>query len=81
MDSNPGTEPQAAEHDYLVKLWSEQLNRPHIDLDVDFFEAGGSSMQVIEMLMTVTNKFGKDIDFAEFFTQPNILRLSQLLAN
>jgi len=36
-------------------------------------------MQVIEMLMTVANKFGKEIDYAEFFKEPCILKLSELL--
>lgn len=31
-----------------------------------FFEAGGSSMQVIEMLTTVTERFGKEIDTRSF---------------
>jgi acyl carrier protein len=66
---------------YLVQLWREQLNRPQVDLQDDFFESGGSSMQVIEMLTTVTDKFGKEIDFAEFFKEPCIRRLSELLQN
>jgi acyl carrier protein len=70
-----GTSNQA----YLAELWRAQLNRPQIDPGEDFFEAGGSSMQVIEMLMTVSNKFGKEIDYSEFFREPCIRRLSELL--
>lgn len=64
---------------YLRQLWSEQLNHPDIGVQDDFFEAGGSSMQVIEMLMTVANRFGKEIDFGEFFKEPCIRKLSELL--
>ena len=64
---------------YLTQLWSEQLNVANVGLQDDFFDAGGSSMQVIEMLMTVSNKFGKEIDFAEFFKEPCIRKLSELL--
>jgi len=64
---------------YLTQLWSEQLNVRNVGLQDDFFDAGGSSMQVIEMLMTVSNKFGKEIDFAEFFKEPCIRKLSELL--
>jgi acyl carrier protein len=64
---------------YLQQLWSVHLQRPNIDVGDDFFEAGGSSMQVIEMLMTVSNKFGKEIDYAEFFKEPCIRKLSELL--
>jgi aryl carrier-like protein len=64
---------------YLLQLWSTQLNYPSLNVRDDFFEAGGSSMQVIEMLTTVTEKFGRDIDYAEFLNNPCIDKLSQLL--
>jgi yersiniabactin nonribosomal peptide/polyketide synthase len=66
--------------EYLRQLWSAQLGHPEIDISADFFEAGGSSMQVIEMLTTVSTELGKDIDFAEFFKEPCIRKLDALLA-
>lgn len=76
-DVNGGSD--AASEEYLLELWSSQLNRPDLNLGDDFFEAGGSSMQVIEMLMTVSNKYGKEIDYAEFFLNPCVSKLSELL--
>ena len=64
---------------YLTDLWSTQLNVARIGIHDDFFEAGGTSMQVIEMLMTVTGRFGKEIDFAEFLRNPCIVKLSEML--
>ena len=66
-------------HEYLLQLWSSQLNCPRLDIRDDFFEAGGSSMQVIEMLTTVAEEFGKEIDYAEFFQNPCVDKLTQLL--
>jgi tyrocidine synthetase-3 len=66
-------------NEYLLQLWSTQLNCQSLKVRDDFFEAGGSSMQVIEMLTTVTEKFGKDIDYAEFLIDPCIDKLTQLL--
>ena len=77
MDNNGATN-SSSEKD-LLQLWSTQLNRPGLDVHDDFFDAGGSSMQVIEMLMTVSDKYGKEIDFAEFFKNPCIERLRDLL--
>ncbi len=68
-----------ADTDYLLQLWSTVLNRPNMGLQEDFFNCGGSSMQVIEMLTTVSERFNKEIDFAEFFKNPCVLRLSELL--
>ena len=64
---------------YLLLLWSTQLERPSLNLRDDFFEAGGSSMQVIEMLTTVAERFGKEIDYAEFFKNPCVDQLTRLL--
>ena len=66
-------------NDYLLQLWSDQLNCLRLSGRDDFFEAGGSSMQIIEMLTTVAEKFGKEIDYAEFLTNPCIDKLTQLL--
>ena len=66
-------------NEYLLQLWSTQLNCPRLSERDDFFEAGGSSMQVIEMLATVAEEFGKEIDYAEFFKNPCIGELTRLL--
>jgi aryl carrier-like protein len=66
-------------NDYLLQLWSTQLNCPRLRVGDDFFEAGGSSMQVIEMLATVAERFGKEIDYAEFFKNPCVEKLTELL--
>jgi acyl carrier protein len=81
MENDSGRGMEASDRKYLLQLWSEQLNHPNVDIHDDFFEAGGSSMQVIEMLMTVSSKYGKEIDFAEFFKEPCIRKLSELLEN
>lgn len=77
MEDNGGT--HASSESYLLQLWSGQLNRPGLGIHDDFFDAGGSSMQVIEMLTTVAEKYGKEIDFAEFFKNPCVGRLRDLL--
>jgi acyl carrier protein len=69
-----------AYEDYLIELWKKQLNLARIGIHDDFFAAGGSSMQVIEMLMAVAERFGVEIDFDAFFREPSIRRLSELLA-
>jgi len=65
--------------EYLLELWRSQLNRPNIGEQEDFFEAGGSSMQVIEMLMAVSSTYGREIDYAAFLREPCVRKLSELL--
>ena len=81
MDDTANHATGQSNRDYLSQLWSAQLNRPGIGEQDDFFAAGGSSMQVIEMLMTVAGKYGREIDYAEFFKEPCIRKLSELLEN
>jgi acyl carrier protein len=70
-----------SDQQYLIQLWREVLNRSDVGTHDDFFAAGGSSMQVIEMLMTVSDRFAREIDYVEFFKEPNIQRLSDLLGS
>jgi acyl carrier protein len=79
MEGESARDPDISSREYLQRLWSTHLNRPQIGIQDDFFEIGGSSMQVIEMLMTVSNKFGREVDYAEFFKEPCIRKLSELL--
>ncbi len=79
MNDSVSFAPDGSSREYLLQLWSSQLNRPGIGEQDDFFDAGGSSMQVIEMLMAVTNKYEREIDFAEFLKEPCIRKLSELL--
>ena len=81
MNDDTNRDTRKSTQQYLVELWSTHLNRPQMGEQDDFFDAGGSSMQVIEMLMTVSNEFGREIDYAEFFREPCIRRLSELLEN
>lgn len=63
----------------IRKLWSDLLERPQIGVLDDFFEAGGSSMQVIEMLSSVSKMFHKNIDHMAFFKEPSIRKLAELI--
>jgi hypothetical protein len=71
----------ASRMEYLTQLWSAQLGRPGIGPSEDFFDAGGSSMQLIEMLTTVSTTLGKEIDYGEFLKEPCIRKLDALLAD
>jgi acyl carrier protein len=79
MDDHAACASHLANRDYLTELWQSQLARSNLRVLDDFFDLGGSSMQAIEMLMTVSSRFGKEIDYAEFFKNPCIRKLAELL--
>jgi acyl carrier protein len=79
MDTVSTQESNVGRETYLIQLWKDQLNRAAVGTEDDFFAAGGSSMQVIEMLMTVSERYGRELDFAAFFKEPCIRKLNELL--
>ena len=78
MENDPGSGMGTSNREYLVRLWSEQLNRP-LDVRDDFFEAGGSSMQVIEMLTTVLPPGARVPVEVDSVTQPSCWTASQVM--
>lgn len=81
MDDDLERNNQVPGREELAELWRTHLNLPHIAASEDFFEAGGSSMQVIEMLTSVSTRYGKEIDYAEFFKEPSLRKLGELLGS
>lgn len=64
---------------YLRELWVRLLGVDAVGADDDFFALGGSSMQVVEMLVAVSEHYNEQIEFIEFFKNPTIANLSRLL--
>lgn len=64
---------------YLRELWTKLLGLDTVGPDDDFFALGGSSMQVVEMLVAVSEHYNEQIEFVEFFKNPTVSNLSQLL--
>lgn len=67
-------------YEKLQALWCDLLERAEVGILDDFFQAGGTSMQVIEMLWTVSVMYGRSIDHMEFYKEPCIRRLVELLS-
>jgi acyl carrier protein len=64
---------------YLSELWKQQLKLEYINLTDDFMKAGGQSVDMFRMLAKIENDFDKEIDFDDFFENPTIAVLSDLL--
>lgn len=64
---------------YLCDLWKKQLKLETINLTDDFMKAGGQSVDMFRMLARIENDFDKEIDFDDFFENPTITVLGNLL--
>ncbi|MGB7266504.1 MAG: AMP-binding protein [Terracidiphilus sp.] len=68
-------------HHQIRQIWARILNRDDVDLDEDFFDAGGDSLAAMTMLAEVDQRLGsKSADYtANFFDEPTISNLTALL--
>lgn len=55
------------------------LGRTRVDVEADFFVCGGSSLQATTVVSRVRSHFGVDIVLADYFAEPTVARLAELV--
>ncbi|OFX87035.1 MAG: hypothetical protein A2X00_10640 [Bacteroidetes bacterium GWE2_32_14] len=66
---------------HLVSIWKEVLNIDQVGLNDNFFEVGGNSLKVIE-IVNILNEFYSENDLViKFFKYPTIKKMSSYLEN
>ena len=63
----------------VLDCWRRMLNRPDIDLDHDFFEAGGHSLLAMRMLGEVNKKLNVKIPVSHLVEAPTARKFAELL--
>ena len=75
--------PTVADHPnveaYLAALWRRILQREPIEPEVSFFDLGGGSIHVVQMLAEVCCHYDIDLDYGQFFEQPTLAVLARLV--
>jgi acyl carrier protein len=64
---------------YLAALWRRILQREPIEPEVSFFDLGGGSIHVVQMLAEVCAHYDIDLDYGRFFEQPILTVLARLV--
>ena len=79
--SNDYIAPRNATESQLAKLWAQLLecDEHSISVKVGFFDAGGDSLQVIELLCLIEENFGKKIPGSTLFSLPTIEDMARYL--
>ena len=65
----------------LLELWQEQFNDHSIDIDDDYFELGGTSVNMILMIENINNTFNIKLDDLEFYDYPTVKLLIDRVMN
>jgi amino acid adenylation domain-containing protein/thioester reductase-like protein len=63
----------------LMKLWSDILNLAQIGIHDDFFNLGGNSLLLSQLLLTIREKLHSEIHFSLFLKNPTIASLAELI--
>ncbi|WP_111307980.1 polyketide synthase [Confluentibacter sediminis] len=61
-----------------VNIWSEQLQIPHIGIDDNFFDLGGTSILAQKVVSLMKERLKIDISVSKIYTHPTISELSSL---
>ena len=64
----------------MVRLWSEVLGTEEFGLQDDFFQAGGSSMKLIDLKMKLRAETGKEIGVIDLLDASTVSRMADLLS-
>ncbi|SPE32290.1 putative o-succinylbenzoate--CoA ligase [Candidatus Sulfotelmatomonas gaucii] len=78
-DHRPALEIEDVYHQ-IRQIWARILNRDDVDLDEDFFDAGGDSLAAMTMLAEVDQRLGSKSTgyIASFIDEPTIRNLTTL---
>ncbi len=73
------TTPNLSTEAQVMAIWMEVLRADHIELDDDFFEIGGHSLNGSQVLNRVAQAFGLDIEFDLLFDYATVRTLAEYI--
>ncbi len=71
--------PETAQEEKLASIWADVLNISPIGINDSFFELGGDSLRVMQLMSQIERSFKVILNFTDFFKQPTIADLSKQL--
>ena len=74
---------QRIDHDYLTMIaaiWSKILNSGEVDVDSNFFDTGGSSLQLTQLAVDLEKELGVRVPVVKVFQYPTVAALAAYLS-
>ena len=78
--ARPYVAPRTALEGELVALWQEILGVTDVGVDDDFFERGGYSLLVTQLLAWTRQRLGTSLPLRRFFEQPTVAAMAAFIA-
>lgn len=66
-------------HRQLIQIWESLLTARPIGIRDNFFDLGGDSLGAAQLIYRIEQTFGRKTPFADFYTEPTVERLADLL--
>ncbi|MEZ4860129.1 MAG: amino acid adenylation domain-containing protein [Caldilineaceae bacterium] len=63
----------------VAAIWCDVLDKAQVDIHDNFIELGGHSLQVTQILTRIQNSFQVVIPMSQFFNNPTVAALAQLI--
>lgn len=77
-----GRAPNGPEQELLCTLFAQALGVPRVSLDDSFFDLGGDSVMLIQLVTRIRAAFGCNLSIRSFYEGPTVAALSEkILAN
>jgi amino acid adenylation domain-containing protein len=73
--------PEGEVEEKLAEIWKEVLGVPAVGRDENFFDLGGHSLLVVNLLRRIEQEYGRRLTLAAFFHAPSIEGLARLLGD
>ncbi|MDI3422645.1 amino acid adenylation domain-containing protein [Streptomyces luteolus] len=73
------TPPRDTHERALADIFGELLGRPQLGVHDDFFEAGGTSLTAMRLIVTIEKRFGIRIPLTAFVAAPTVAMLAERL--
>ena len=75
----PQALPQSEREQAIANIWKAVLGLATIGLDETFFELGGTSLKLMQVLAQLSEHFGKSLTTVDLFQHPTVRSLAQFL--
>lgn len=80
LDDVTKTAPSAGLETAILNIWRKVLARPGIGLDVNFFEAGGTSLKAVQTIATIRKELKHNLSITSLFESPTVRLLAARLS-
>ncbi|WOI61863.1 non-ribosomal peptide synthetase [Streptomyces fradiae] len=71
--------PSGATVERVSALWREVLDGREVPVDMNFFDAGATSIHLVRVQRRITEEFGTELSVVDMFDRPTVRLLAELL--